>query len=155
MQLSSIEQAYQDTYKFNDIASQFDDVDYDSINRQLSYVFEELTETIDGFEQKDSVALLDGICDILVTAFGLAQKLSVAGYDVDEAMKRVCSNNLEKYPKVGSPLNYNASFKTTWNDKYNVWILKDESGKIRKFKDFRSVDLSDLVPKEFFKEAIP
>jgi hypothetical protein len=155
MNQNTVEQAYRDTYIFNDIAGNVNsEITGESIAAQLDYIQEEYLETVQAFDDKNTVEFLDGICDILVTAFGLAQKMSAAGYNVDEALKRVCQNNLSKYPKIGSALCYDPSFEVSINTKYNVCVLKDPEGKIRKFKDFKSVDLSDLAPKEFFKENV-
>ena len=49
----TIAEAYQQVELFNEIASNLDNVTIDSLDNQLSFVFEELVETIDALESKD------------------------------------------------------------------------------------------------------
>jgi hypothetical protein len=143
-----IKVAYAEVREFNDIAGNLTNVTVESIDNQLGFIFEELTETIDGLEAGDKVELLDGACDLFVTVAGLLQKLEAAGYNVAHALGRVNANNLSKFPKVGELFPYNPEFSLTLNEKYQRVVLKDGNGKVRKPDNFVAVDLSDLVPKE-------
>jgi hypothetical protein len=150
----SIFTAYREVEKFNKIAGNLENVTAESISNQLSYIFEELTETIDALESGDAVELLDGYCDLLVTVQGLGQKLNAAGFDTQEAEKRVNDNNLSKYIPVNKAIHYDPSFTKTLNEEYNVYVLRDSNMKIRKPSGFVSVDLSDCVPEGFFGEQV-
>ena len=70
----TIAEAYQQVELFNEIASNLDNVTIDSLDNQLSFVFEELVETIDALESKDDKEYIDGLADIFVTVAGLFQK---------------------------------------------------------------------------------
>lgn len=150
--MSILEAAYKSVYDFNNIAGNYDNVTVESVNNQLSFIFSELEETITGFENNDAVELLDGCCDLYVTVSGLMQKLACAGFDVNEAIKRVNANNMSKYVKVGDPLHYEEGHTATRNDEYNVYVIKDANSKIRKPLTFKAVNLTDLVPAGFFKQ---
>lgn len=136
--------AYKDVEIFNTIAGNLNTVTEDSIDNQISFIFEELTETITAFEAGDMVEVLDGACDLFVTVTGLMQKLEAAGYDVETAIERVNANNLSKFPKEVSEAD-KALYTVTLNEQYNRYVLKDGNGKVRKPSTFASVDLSDLV----------
>lgn len=176
----SIFTAYREVEKFNKIAGNLDSVTPESVSNQLSYIFEELTEGIDGYEaaanafeaqqqnfeyewhraecedavNKGCIEILDAACDLFVTVAGLMQKLESAGFDVATALKRVNANNMSKYIPVGKALHYDTSFTKTWNEEYQVYVLRDSDGKVRKHSNFQSVDLSDLVPEGFFEGGV-
>lgn len=140
--------AYDEVAQFNEIAGNLSNVTVGSIDAQLSFIFEELTETIDGLEAGDLVELLDGACDLFVTVSGLLQKLEAFGFNVSHALGRVNANNLSKFPKVGELFGNKNGYTVTLNEKFQRVVLKDENGKVRKPDNFVAVDLSDLVPKE-------
>ncbi len=144
-----ISKAYSSVEKFNEIAGNLTNVDAESINLQLSFIFEELSETIEAFENKNSRELIDGAADIFVTTAGLLQKLSILGFDVDKAIEKVCENNLSKFPDVGTAIRFDGEFTSTLNEKHQVYVIKDKTGKIRKPADFIPVDLSDCVSHNF------
>lgn len=154
MNNESIAAAYESTRIFNSVACNLKSVDEYSVDNQLSYIFEELQESITAFEQKNAIETLDGACDLFVTVAGFMQKLEAAGFDVEKALQLVCENNLSKYIAYGKPLYYDKSLTATLNTEHNLWVLRDSNQKIRKPVNFKSVDLSNLVPKEFFKEVI-
>ncbi len=144
--MNVIEKAYDSTYHFNNIAGNMKDVDDFSIAAQLNFIAEELEETQDAYGEDNRVELLDGTCDLFVTVAGLMQKLSAQGYDVAEALTRVCANNMDKFPTVVKQDDLQKGWDVVYNAEYNVCILKDENGKIRKPKNFVSVYLADCVP---------
>ena len=146
--------AYREAEKFNKVADNLVNVTPDSISNQLSYIFSELTETIDGLEDADSVEVLDGCCDLFVTVAGLMQKLEAASFDVATALKRVNVNNMSKYIPANEAIHYDPSFTKTLNEEYQVFVLRDENMKVRKPSNFKSVDLSDLVPEDFFEGGV-
>lgn len=145
---------YESVERFNDIAGNFDNVDVAAIEAQIKVVVEEINELKEAFYNKDAVGLLDGACDGFVTLMGLIQKMSVAGFDVSEAIDRVNANNFEKFPSEITVSDAEYYTEQGWdvqvNEKYNSLVLKDVNGKIRKPLGFKSVEISDLVPEGFF-----
>jgi hypothetical protein len=152
----NIEEHYWDVYAFNNIAGNLANVDEASVAAQIKVVVEEVKEIEKAFAEKDSVELLDGVCDAFVTVAGLMQKMSYAGFKVDEALERVCLNNMAKYPSEMSKEELDNCDKQGWDVLYNIdcecYVLKDKNGKIRKPLGFKSVEISDLVPDNFFGE---
>jgi len=141
-----VQEAYADVRAFNDIAGNLDNVTADSIDNQISFIFEELSETIAGFEAGDSIEVLDGACDLFVTVAGLMQKLEAKGYDVATALARVNANNLSKFPKFIAAEDMRDGYTVAVNKLHGRYVIKDNNGKVRKPTSFQAVDLSDLVP---------
>ena len=148
----SIGKAYNSVKVFNSVAGNLANVDAGSIDNQISFIFSELEETITGFETKDAVELVDGACDLFVTVAGLMQKLEAAGFDVDEALRRVNQNNMSKYPVASANIAVLAgAHSITLNSKHGVWVIKNATGKIMKPSNFEPVYLDDTVAEGFFK----
>ncbi len=142
----TIQEAYKNVKLFNQIASNLDNVTPDSIDNQLSFIWEEMCEAIDALEAKDEVEILDATCDVFVTVAGLMQKLEACGFDVAGALKKVNENNLAKYVPydVRLPIDFYAPANTfpIIDDVHNVIIFKDkETSKIRKPTNFVPVNL--------------
>jgi len=147
----AIGKAYADVYKFNNIAGQFENVTESSIALQLDLIQEEYLETVEAFDNKDGVELLDGAIDMFVVVSGLLQKLHASGYNVVGAMKRVTDNNLSKFPDASNPtipvpVEWTEGWTINHNEQYNVIVWKDANGKIRKPHGFESVNIEDCVP---------
>jgi hypothetical protein len=153
----TIQEAYKNVELFNSIAGNLDNVTPESIDNQLSFIFEELTETIEAvergmFEDLDAdynpeVELVDGVCDLFVTVAGLIQKMEVAGFDVAGALKKVNDNNLQKFPQWDVRKNENElappNTRTIIDGNHCVLIFKDkDTGKIKKPTNFVPVNLS-------------
>ena len=148
--LEMIPYFYEDVYTFNEIAGVFEskDTPQKQIERAVKIFKEECNETIDAAKDLDSVELLDGVCDVFVTLSGLMQVMDNLGFNVQEALQRVCQNNLEKYPDgdkevlAYQPLNT----ECTYNEWYDVHVFKDKNGKVKKPVGFQPVELQDLCP---------
>lgn len=149
----NIQEAYKSVEDFNLLAGNLHTVDEESIDAQVSFIFSELEETITAFEERDAVELADGCADIIVTAFGLMQKLEVAGFDMLSVLKKVCENNMEKFPLKGEFLQYNKDFTATLNKEFGRYVIKDIQGKVRKHSNFVEVDIAELVPTNFFQKG--
>jgi hypothetical protein len=67
--------------------------DWGRLQRQFLLIAEEFRETYDAIQDEDKTEVVDGACDLLVTAYGL---LHLAGVDADLAMSRVNESNLSK-----------------------------------------------------------
>jgi hypothetical protein len=142
----TIQEAYKNVNLFNKIAGNLDNVTPESIDSQLSFVYEELCETIDAVEYGNDLEALDGVCDLFVTVAGLMQKLEAAGFDVSGALKMVNENNLQKYVpydvRKDSMEFAPANTFPIIDDVHNVIIFKDKgTGKIRKPTNFVPVNL--------------
>lgn len=152
----NIEDHYADVYSFNNIAGNFENVDEASLAAQVKVVVEEVKELEKAFAEKNSIELLDGVCDAFVTVAGLMQKMQEAGFDVNKGLTRVCTNNLSKYVNSDDITDNemreysNRGWSVDYNMEYDCYVLKDENGKIRKPDGFVPVVLDDLVPKGFF-----
>lgn len=68
-------------------------IDWASVSNQLSLIQEEVAELSEAVEVKDIQEIRDGICDTLVTTYGLGHLL---GVPVDEDMKAVDASNRSK-----------------------------------------------------------
>lgn len=143
-----IRTAYAGVYETNDIAGNFDNVTPQSIDAQLGFCFEELSEAIEAFEKGDKAGFLKEICDMFVVTAGLLQKAEAVGYEVGTALIRVNDSNISKFPRIGQVFGNPNGYAVFKNDKYNRIVLKDEIGKFRKPTTYVEADVSDLVPKE-------
>lgn len=143
--MKDFEKLYNDVAEFNRLAGQLDNVTLQLIDNQLDYIWEEFIETVDAFEESNSVELIDGACDMFVTVAGLLQKLEAAGVDIREALDRVNQNNLSKFVPLDIALNYNPEYTVTIDEKSQRRILKNDAGKVMKPNNFVPVDLSDLA----------
>lgn len=141
-----IKVAYGEVREFNDIAGNLGTVTDDSIDNQLSFIFEELSEAIEAFESSDKAGLLQESCDLFVVVAGLLQKLEAQGYDVAKALGRVNAANLSKFPKVGELFGNPDGFAVTTNTQYGRVVLKDSVGKVRKPSTFVKCSVADLIP---------
>ena len=150
----NIQKHYDSVYKFNDIAGNLTDVDVAKLNAQMKVVVEEIKELQDAFDNKDAVELLDGACDGFVTLMGLIQQMEKVGFKVDEALQRVCDNNLSKFVNDITNLDVVYACDNEWkivpNYQHSCYVFKDGNNKIRKPINFVPVEISDLVPDNFF-----
>ena len=157
--------AFDNVFKFNDISKQFEGDVLRSIDLQLDLIWEEYTEVLAEMDELNSEqrekpfpectkGLLKEAADLWVVASGLIQKLQAAGFPMDQVLLRVIENNLSKFPKK---VEYNwcekQGYTPVFNEKYACFVLKNANGKTCKPVDYKSVELTDLVPTNFFKEA--
>lgn len=158
-----LEQAYNDTFKFNDLAGNTNRLSLADIRSQAKLILEEIMELIDkGVDNNDPVELLDGVVDGYVTLDGMTSKLISLGFDVSKGLKQTTENNMSKFPTseetaIATVEYYRTQgIKTTatFNASHGRWVIRDENGKIRKPVGFVSNDLSNCVPDVFrkFKE---
>lgn len=124
---------------------------WQGLQRQYNITLEEIEEIGAGIETRNHTEVLDGIVDglfTLVRFISLTKKM----YDVEGAMKAVvdnnklkCSETVDYFTQLGYKSEYTISateFPTigrTW------YCLKNVSGKVCKFDNFPTVDLSDFI----------
>lgn len=148
MKSKSISTAYQSILKFNEISGTLDKPDYATVDLYNSLGFEELSESITALEDNNIVEVLDGALDEFYIICGKLQILEKMGYNVEEGLRRVCENNLAKFPTFVPSVAHNAEYTYTLNKKHGVIVIKDSNGKVRKPFGFEPVSLSDCVPGE-------
>jgi len=139
----NLNKLYEQVKIFNELAGNLDNVDKASIALQLDIAQEEYIETVDAFDAKNPIELLDGYIDQIVVGFGGLQKLEALGVDVETAFERVNNNNLSKFSD--SVLQQPPKTTATFNKRWEKWVFKNnQTGKIMKPLDFSPVDLSDI-----------
>jgi hypothetical protein len=148
-----LENLRNDTYTFNRIAGNDKKLTYADLKFYTELLQEELDETKGGVDLENDEEILDGAVDVLVVALGLVQKLEQLGFDVSGAMEAVAQNNLSKYPR--NKEDAVKSLKPGWScEEYQgaqLWVIKDENGKIRKPWNFKSVDLKQFTQSKGIK----
>ena len=152
----TLNDANKDITLFNTISDNLVNVNIDSIKRQAGYILEEACELeceLDEVSASDAENILKETCDVVVTALGMMQKLSKAGFNVNEALRLVNENNLSKYPKADSGFDeeteYNInqlSHTIEFKEKLGVYVIKNRNGKVLKPSTYKEVDLSSCVP---------
>lgn len=145
MILNKLSKAYADVEEFNEICGNLQNVDEASVDLQISLCFEEMTEVIEAFEQRDAVELAKEVADLWVVVTGLVQKLRAGGTDMGNVIGDVCKNNLDKFIPLGEPLQYDEAFSASFNQKYGRWVIKDSAGKVRKSSTYKKCDVSKYV----------
>ena len=158
MTQNRMQEFYNLTYKFNEIAGKLDNVTLHDCYKQLQLVQEELEETFHAYQVKDYEGLLDGAADLSVVVNGLVMMLDKLGFNVQDALIATAENNLSKFLDGKETTRANASVKAlaeqgvttylSYNPQYNVFVLKDENNKIRKPVGFVSNSLIRFVAKE-------
>jgi hypothetical protein len=158
-----MQELYELTKRFNDISGATKEVSEISFMEQYSYIreeFNELTETMHARVQGEPLQLvevLDDCLDIVITVFGLLQKLETLGVDVNEAAIATAENNLSKYPMQPAVAHETVDRKARdgvktlakFNEEFNCYTLRNvETGKVVKPYNFISNDLSKFVPKD-------
>lgn len=119
--------------------------------QQGKIILEEVKEFIKAAEDGNEEELKDGIIDILYTSLRLVS-LFEQRYNIDEGMKVVAENNNLKFTEdellaaewlrnQPDNIKVNKSSIPGWPDDI-FYCLKDENGKVRKWKGFPKVDLS-------------
>lgn len=153
---NAVEQLYLDSAVFNEISGSATNNSLESFQLQRDLIKEEFLELSEGLDTNDLEEQLDGVVDVLVTAFGYLQKLANT-YDIDvaEACNRVAANNLTKYPvdeqvAYDTVQMYKEKGVATYYEKsedHGVYVIRDAvTNKVKKPKGFVPVSLADLIP---------
>lgn len=151
---------YLDVKAFNDLAG--NKSTHNDFVSQVKCLVEEVNETVQGVEDNDVTATLDGAIDTIYVALGIIQKLEQLGVDVSKACNQVCEDNLIKFPHKLEDAQetvrfYNAkntNVHYTFNEQYSKYVIKDEAGKIRKPYNFVPTDLTCYVPEYLQKRGL-
>jgi hypothetical protein len=145
-----------DCYLFNKVAGKALQVTHSDLSEQFKLIVEELKETCDGLATNNPEEVLDGTIDVLVTTFGLLQKLENLGVDVNKAMFKTADNNLSKFPQSESIAidtvqmyeSQDVTVTVEYYSEFDRFVIKDENGKVKKPVGFISNDLKDCLPEE-------
>jgi hypothetical protein len=144
-----------DCYAFNEIAGKHNLTSLKDIQRQYELILEETLEIKEkGIDKNNVKEVLDGCLDVMVTAFGLMQKLEILGVDMSTAMCDTATNNLAKFPSdIQEALEtsmYHSSqgviVRSEYSTEYEVFVIKNRQDKVMKPASFESNDLSNCIP---------
>lgn len=154
--MSRISSFKQECYAFNFYAGKEDKYEVPDLRNQAERIREELNECFEGLDNNDPKELLDGIVDVMVTAFGLMQQMENAGFDVLGAMQKIAQNNLTKFPASKEIAEYSAKeyeakgepcYVSQRGQRYCVKRISDD--KVMKPIGYKSVDISKCVPEKY------
>lgn len=152
---------YNSVKTFNNVAGN-SDVSAKAFLNQQKLINEEVEEIAEGIRTGDVVAILDGAIDSLYVVMGTLHKLELIGCNIQGAIKQVCVDNSTKFLSTKEDAQKSVSFynqkdvNVHWehNEQYNLYVIKDENGKIRKPYNFIPTDLSGYVPKELQEKGL-
>lgn len=161
--MKGLESSYQSVVDWNKKAGskwepEFENVWWDKIRLQTKLLVEEVQETVDASEYHDKVELLDGVVDVFVIWSYLAAQLDKAGYDVVGAIQKIQQNNdtkifksyveaadcAEKLSELKDEHHY---VESGYLNGLEFFTVRNSYGKISKPIGFKSVDLSEFLPK--------
>ena len=144
-----------DCYAFNEIANKHNLTSLKDIERQYELILEEVKEIKEkGIDKNNAKEVLDGCLDVMVTAFGLMQKLEILGVDMSTAMCDTATNNLSKFPSDKQEATETSIYHTMqgvavtaeYNTEYEVFVVKNKQDKVMKSVSFENNDLSNCIP---------
>ena len=137
---------------FNDIADNSTKLTMQDLANQQKLISEDAHyEACEAFEDDDAVQLLDSVIDGLYVVLGQLQKLSLLGFDVQQAMKQVQEDNMQKFPTdeqvaIESVEMYKkAGQEVAYKQVQGRFVLYNtRTGKVLKPKGFKPTDLSNF-----------
>ena len=155
--MSAFTECVEGVWRFNKIAGNLDDVEYEDLQAQCLLIDEESKELNAAvFDEEGAEQILKETTDNLVVLFGMVEMLESLGYDVYGAWKAVNDNNLSKYCTDTIQRDYTdqmykeKDIKINWTQDVlaGVWVGKDVNGKVRKPINYKPVCLKEYLPKE-------
>ena len=156
---------YELTQQFNDISGASKELSEKAFIEQYAYIREEFKEMAStfgddycsslSFKVQMIEPLLDDCLDVIITVFGMLQKLENLGVDVNQAAIDTAMNNLSKYttsPAIAHQTVEKVKIEkgidavVTLNEEHGVYVIRNkENGKVIKPVDFVSNDLNRYV----------
>ena len=144
---------------FNEIGGNFKDITEDSFISQVLVNKEEAFELWNAIYMKEGEAqILKEAIDNFVTIVGFLKILEKKGYDVENALIHVGENNLDKFISFDDPClvqetidfykEQGINVTAENNTEYELTVIKDENGKIRKPVGYVKADVSKFIPKQ-------
>lgn len=155
---TGVGKAYKSVHKLNTAFGRFEGaITQAQRTRQLELIREELAEGIDAAETGNLVEEVDAACDLFVTVAGYMQQLERMGCNVQEALKRVCENNMSKLIASDDIDEMNQTTLKYKEEGIDVLIDKSalqgyvvaknpHTGKALKPASFVAVNIADCVP---------
>lgn len=151
----TIEECVSGVELFNEIAGNFNLVTQESLVAQANVVEEEGRELLEAALEGNPNEILKECIDCLVVVHGMAQMLQEQGYDVLGAWNAVNKNNLSKFPltekeaceSVDALSDQGVFCTIETNDHYQVYVIKDENGKVRKPLNYKKCSVAAYTPK--------
>ncbi len=150
----TIQDFYSGVKLFNCTAGNTEEVNKEKLEAQQKLISEEAhKEALEAFAEDDAVKLLDSCIDGLYVLLGQLQKLELAGFDVQGAMKQVQEDNLSKFTEdedvaIKSCFKYqNSGVEACYTKRLGKFVvLNSKTGKVLKPITFKSTDLSQYSP---------
>lgn len=141
---------------FNIISGQDEKTSIEDIKNQLKLINEEVFELEADVETENYVGMTGELIDVLFTTLGMIQKFEAKGINMNKAMQIIAEANLSKFPALYSEAEESKEFykqkgievNISYNETYDVYVLKDENDKVRKAVNFVKADVSSCVPEE-------
>lgn len=164
--MKDMQEFWELTKKFNNISGASNELSEKAFIEQYTYIreeFGEMTNTFNGEAINPTLGpqmlepLLDDTLDVIITAFGMLQKLENLGVDINAAAIATANNNLSKYPtrpyiayeSVDRFTRDGITVNAVFNEAENCFVLRDASnGKVKKPFDFISNDLHQFITKK-------
>lgn len=140
---------------FNEIAGNLNNVTHDNLVAQAKVVLEEAKELYEAVLSGDCNEILKEAADCLVVNTGFALLLKEQGYDIKGAWNAVNINNLSKFPvdekiacdSVDILADQGVFCKIEANDHYQVFVIKNEAGKVMKPINYKKCSVAPYTPK--------
>jgi hypothetical protein len=154
--MNKMTELYNLTKRFNDISGATNEVSEKSFYEQMEYIEEEFFELKHALYDNNITEVLDGCIDVLITTYGMLQKLETLGVDINGAAIATAENNLSKYPATPAVAHDTVERKARdgvevlakFNEEFGVYTLRNAvTMKVVKPYNFVSNDLSAFVPK--------
>ena len=149
---------YEQTEKFNTISGAINETTEQAFTEQFEYISEEFFELKQALVDNDLSEVLDGCVDVIITAFGMLQKLESLGVNVQDAATATGENNLSKYtpsPAIAHQtvekllIEKGIRAEAKFNEEHNCYVIRNKtSGKVCKPLDFVSNALSVFITDE-------
>jgi len=140
---------------FNEIAGNLSNVSHEGLIAQAKVVAEEGNELLEAVAEGNPNEILKEAVDVLVTIHGFVKMLEEQGYDVIGAFNEVNINNLSKFTPSANIANLTIQ---EFEDKgikvygeenldYNVFVIKNEHGKVVKPSGYKKCSVASYTPK--------
>lgn len=140
---------------FNEIAGNLDNITNEKLIAQAKVVAEEGNELLEAVAEGKPNDVLKECVDVLVTIHGFVKMLEAQGHDIIGAWNEVNVNNLSKFPtdeKIAcdtvDKFSDEGIFCTIEENKdYNVFVIKNENGKVVKPIGYKKCSVASYTPK--------
>ena len=153
--MTTIKECVEQVKMSNEIAGNFNLVTQESLVAQAKVVEEEGKELLEAALDGNPNEILKECVDVLVTIHGFVAMLEEQGYNVMDAWRDVNTNNLSKFP-TSEKVAYDSVIALSdegvfcnveENSQYQVYVIKNEAGKVMKPIGYKKANVSFFTPK--------